>query len=72
MGQDANRLAHCESAGSRAKSEELDHPNRRLTRMKRELSNFQFRILQGKSHLTAIVAGFIPTPRVYIHAGGLH
>jgi pimeloyl-ACP methyl ester carboxylesterase len=39
---------------------ELDHPNRRLTRMKRELSNFQFEILTGKSHLTAIMAGFIP------------
>ncbi|HVS13247.1 MAG TPA: alpha/beta hydrolase [Thermoanaerobaculia bacterium] len=39
---------------------EHDRPNARLTRMKRELSDFESVILPGKSHLTAIMAGYIP------------
>ena len=39
---------------------EFDSPNARLTRMKRELDDFQYLILPGKSHLTAIMAGTIP------------
>lgn len=39
---------------------ELDSPNARLTRMKRELADFRYVILPGKSHLTAIMAGYIP------------
>jgi pimeloyl-ACP methyl ester carboxylesterase len=43
---------------------EYDRPNARITRMKRELSDFESLILPGKSHLTAIMAGYIP--REYI------
>lgn len=39
---------------------EYDSPNARLTRMKRELKDFEYLILPGKSHLTAIMAGYIP------------
>ena len=39
---------------------EYDAPNARLTRMKRELKDFQYVILPGKSHLTAIMAHTIP------------
>lgn len=39
---------------------EFDRPNARLTRMKRELADFEYLVLPGKSHLTAIMAGTIP------------
>lgn len=39
---------------------EYDRPNEKITRMKRELSDFRSVILPGKSHLTAIMAGYIP------------
>jgi pimeloyl-ACP methyl ester carboxylesterase len=39
---------------------EFDEPNRRLTRMKRELRDFHYVTLSGRSHLTAIMAGYIP------------
>ncbi len=39
---------------------EFDEPNRRLTRMKRELRDFHYVILPGRSHLTAIMAGYMP------------
>jgi pimeloyl-ACP methyl ester carboxylesterase len=43
---------------------EFDRPNAKTHRMKRELANFQAVVLPGKSHLTAIMAGYIP--REYI------
>lgn len=39
---------------------EFDGPNAKTHRMKRELAHFQSVVLPGKSHLTAIMAGFIP------------
>jgi pimeloyl-ACP methyl ester carboxylesterase len=39
---------------------EFDGPNAKTHRMKRELANFRAVVLPGKSHLTAIMAGYIP------------
>jgi len=39
---------------------EFDGPNAKTSRMKRELPNFKGVVLPGKSHLTAIMAGYIP------------
>jgi len=39
---------------------EFDGPNAKTNRMQRELANFKAVILPGKSHLTAIMAGYIP------------
>lgn len=39
---------------------ELDRPNAKTHRMARELSDFRSVVLPGKSHLTAIMAGYIP------------
>lgn len=39
---------------------EFDGPNAKTHRMKRELANFSAVVLPGKSHLTAIMAGYIP------------
>lgn len=39
---------------------EFDRPNAKTHRMQRELPNFQAVVLPGKSHLTAIMAGYIP------------
>jgi pimeloyl-ACP methyl ester carboxylesterase len=39
---------------------EFDGPNGKTHRMQRELTNFQAVVLPGKSHLTAIMAGYIP------------
>jgi pimeloyl-ACP methyl ester carboxylesterase len=39
---------------------EFDSPNAKTHRMKRELANFTSVVLPGKSHLTAIMAGYIP------------
>lgn len=39
---------------------EFDSPIGKTHRMKRELANFESVILPGKSHLTAIMAGYIP------------
>jgi pimeloyl-ACP methyl ester carboxylesterase len=39
---------------------EFDRPIAKTTRMKRELKNFKSVVLPGKSHLTAIMAGYIP------------
>jgi pimeloyl-ACP methyl ester carboxylesterase len=39
---------------------EFDGPNAKTHRMKRELANFKAVVLPGKSHLTAIMAGYIP------------
>jgi pimeloyl-ACP methyl ester carboxylesterase len=39
---------------------ELDRPNAKTVRMKRELKNFKSVVLPGKSHLTAIVAPYMP------------
>jgi pimeloyl-ACP methyl ester carboxylesterase len=43
---------------------QFDGPNAKTHRMKRELANFSAVVLPGKSHLTAIMAGYIP--RLYI------
>ncbi len=43
---------------------EYDGPNAKTARMTRELKNFKSVVLPGKSHLTAIMAGYIP--RAYI------
>ena len=43
---------------------EFDGPNAKTARMSRELKNFKSVVLPGKSHLTAIMAGYIP--RQYI------
>ena len=40
---------------------EFDGPNAKTARMHRELKNFKGVVLPGKSHLTAIMAGYIPT-----------
>jgi pimeloyl-ACP methyl ester carboxylesterase len=39
---------------------ELDGPNAKTHRMQRELANFKAVVLPGKSHLTAIMAGYMP------------
>ena len=39
---------------------EFDRPNARTHRMQRELKNFKSVVLPGKSHLTAIMKGYIP------------
>lgn len=39
---------------------EFDAPNARTHRMQRELSNFKSVVLPGKSHLTAIMMGYMP------------
>jgi pimeloyl-ACP methyl ester carboxylesterase len=39
---------------------EFDGPNAKTHRMQRELKDFQSVVLPGKSHLTAIMAGYIP------------
>ena len=39
---------------------EFDGPNAKTHRMQRELANFKSVVLPGKSHLTAIMAGYIP------------
>jgi pimeloyl-ACP methyl ester carboxylesterase len=39
---------------------QFDGPNAKTHRMKRELANFKAVVLPGKSHLTAIMAGYIP------------
>jgi pimeloyl-ACP methyl ester carboxylesterase len=45
---------------------EFDGPNNKTHRMKRELADFEAVVLPGKSHLTAIMAGYIP--QLYIDA----
>ena len=39
---------------------EFDRPNAKTTRMKREVKNFTNVVLPGKSHLTAIMSGYMP------------
>jgi pimeloyl-ACP methyl ester carboxylesterase len=39
---------------------EFDGPNAKTHRMQRELANFKAVVLPGKSHLTAIMAGYMP------------
>jgi hypothetical protein len=39
---------------------EYDRPNAKTTRMTREVKNFTNVVLPGKSHLTAIMAGYMP------------
>jgi pimeloyl-ACP methyl ester carboxylesterase len=39
---------------------EFDGPNAKTHRMQRELTNFKSVVLPGKSHLTAIMAGYMP------------
>ncbi len=39
---------------------EFDRPNAKTTRMQREVKNFTNVVLPGKSHLTAIMAGYMP------------
>lgn len=39
---------------------EFDKPNAKTHRMQRELANFTAVVLPGKSHLTAIMAGYMP------------
>ena len=39
---------------------QFDRPHARTHRMKRELANFTSVVLPGKSHLTAIVSGYMP------------
>ncbi|MGD9720911.1 MAG: alpha/beta fold hydrolase [Pirellulales bacterium] len=39
---------------------ELDRPHAKTHRMQRELADFRAVVLPGKSHLTAIMAGYIP------------
>lgn len=39
---------------------EFDHPNANTHRLQRELANFKGVVLPGKSHLTAIMPGYIP------------
>jgi hypothetical protein len=46
--------------GDNLGSGEFDTPNAKTVRMQRELKNFKSVILPGKSHLTAIMAGYIP------------
>jgi pimeloyl-ACP methyl ester carboxylesterase len=45
---------------------EFDNPNAKTHRMQRELTNFKSVVLPGKSHLTAIMAGYMP--KEYIEA----
>jgi pimeloyl-ACP methyl ester carboxylesterase len=45
---------------------EFDRPNAKTHRMRRELADFTAVVLPGKSHLTAIMAGYIPP--LYIDA----
>src|SRR4029434_6761091 len=39
---------------------EFDRPNAKTTRMAREVKNFTNVVLPGKSHLTAIMSGYMP------------
>jgi pimeloyl-ACP methyl ester carboxylesterase len=39
---------------------EFDTPNAKTHRMQREVANFKSVVLPGKSHLTAIMAGYVP------------
>jgi pimeloyl-ACP methyl ester carboxylesterase len=39
---------------------EFDNPNAKTHRMQRELTNFKSVVLPGKSHLTAIMSGYMP------------
>ena len=39
---------------------EFDRPNAKTTRLAREVKNFTNVVLPGKSHLTAIMAGYMP------------
>jgi pimeloyl-ACP methyl ester carboxylesterase len=39
---------------------EFDNPNAKTHRMQRELTNFKGVVLPGKSHLTAIMSGYMP------------
>ncbi|MFY9557576.1 MAG: alpha/beta hydrolase, partial [Blastocatellia bacterium] len=39
---------------------EFDRPNAKTTRMTREVKNFTNVVLPGRSHLTAIMAGYMP------------
>ncbi len=39
---------------------QFDGPNAKTHRMQRELANFRAVVLPGKSHLTAIMAGYMP------------
>ena len=39
---------------------EFDSPNAKTHRLARELSNFKSVVLPGKSHLTTIMAGYMP------------
>ncbi len=39
---------------------EFDFPNAKTHRMQRELANFRSVVLPGKSHLTAVMAGYLP------------
>ena len=39
---------------------QFDGPHAKTHRMQRELANFKAVVLPGKSHLTAIMAGYIP------------
>jgi pimeloyl-ACP methyl ester carboxylesterase len=43
---------------------EFDQPNAKTHRMKRELRDFRAVVLPGKSHLTAIMAGYMPAEYV--------
>ncbi len=45
---------------------EFDRPNAKTHRMKRELGDFQAVVLPGKSHLTAIMAGYMP--QLYVNS----
>ncbi len=45
---------------------EFDRPNAKTHRMQRELANFKSVVLPGKSHLTAIMAGYLP--KEYVEA----
>jgi pimeloyl-ACP methyl ester carboxylesterase len=67
----ANTTARAQQAGPRldlakirfpviAINGEFDRPNAKTHRMKRELANFKSVVLPGKSHLTAIMAGYMP------------
>ena len=39
---------------------EYDRPNAKTHRLQREVKNFKSVVLPGKSHLTAIMAGYMP------------
>jgi pimeloyl-ACP methyl ester carboxylesterase len=52
---------------------QFDGPNSKTHRMQRELANFRAVVLPGKSHLTAIMVGYIPhSAVVYRFAGPVH